>query len=145
MAAVELVPEYKVLPWVQKGPQTEAGVFVPRNYQVNLLSGFQLLTPGALGGPADYFGVDNYWESVLSIGLAPLVLLGVAVVAMRQRGKARGWVVLVALSVWFATGRQFSIFGLLNWLLTGDELVPCSGAIPVSGLAGRGDAGRSWL
>ena len=85
-------PQYKVLPWVQKGPQTEAGVFAPRNYQVNLVSGFQLLAPGALGGPADYFGVDNYWESVLSVGLAPMVLLGVAVVASRQRGKARGWV-----------------------------------------------------
>ena len=86
---------------------------------MHLVSGFQLLAPGALGGPADYFGVDNYWESVLSFGLAPLVLLGVAVVAARQRGKARGWVMLVALSVWFATGRQFSIFGLLNWLVPG--------------------------
>ena len=94
-------------------------MFTPRNYQVNLVSGFQLLAPGALGGPADYFGIDNYWESVLSVGLAPLVLLGVAVVASRQGGKARGWIVLVALSVWFATGRQFSIFGLLNWLLPG--------------------------
>jgi hypothetical protein len=119
MAAFELVPEYKVLPWVQKGPQAEAGAFIPRNYQVNLVSGFQLLAPGALGGPADYFGVDNYWESVLSVGLTPLILLGVAVVASRQRRRTRGWVVLVALSVWFATGRQLSLFGLLNWLLPG--------------------------
>ena len=34
----------------------------------------QLLSPTALGGPADYFGDDNYWETLFSIGLVPLVL-----------------------------------------------------------------------
>ena len=38
-------------------------------YHVHATNLFQLLGPDALGGPADYFGDDNYWETVLSIGI----------------------------------------------------------------------------
>jgi hypothetical protein len=38
-----------------------------RQVMVNV---FQLLSPFALGGPAAFLGHDNYWETVLSIGLA---------------------------------------------------------------------------
>jgi hypothetical protein len=119
LAAIELVPTLKVLPWVQKGAPIDGGLVVPKNYQVNLASGFQLLSPEALGGPGDYFGVDNYWESVLSVGFVPLVLIVVAAVADHRLSRVRGWVAMVALSVWFATGRQFGPFGLLYWLLPG--------------------------
>jgi hypothetical protein len=119
LAAVELLPVWSVLPWVQKSSHFEAGPNVPRNYQLNPINGFQLLAPGALGGPADYFGVDNYWELVLSMGLVPLVLLVVAVVALRRRANVQAWLALVVLSVWFAAGRQFGFFALCYWHLPG--------------------------
>ena len=83
---------------------------------MNLL---QLLSPSALGGPADYDGLDNYWESVFSFGLVPLVLVGVACAGSSQRPRVRGWVVLVVLSVWFAGGRQLGLFHVLYRFLPG--------------------------
>ena len=89
-----------------------------RNYQLHLVNGLQLLSEEALGGPADYLGVDNFWESVLSFGLVPLVLIVVAVVSS-ERSLVVGWIILVVLSVWFAAGRQLGLCNLLYWALPG--------------------------
>ena len=75
--------------------------------------------PEALGGPADYFGDDNYWESVLSFGLIPLVLIAVAAVASPDRSRVRGWLILVVLSLWFAAGRQLGLCNVLYWASRG--------------------------
>jgi hypothetical protein len=115
LAAIELIPVQAVLPWVLKSPQPD----VPRNYQLHPENLLQLLSPSALGGPADYDGVDNYWESVFSFGLIPLVLVGVALAAASQRPRVRGWAVLVLLSVWFAGGRQLGLYHILYRTLPG--------------------------
>jgi hypothetical protein len=119
LAAIELVPARAVLPWVVKNSQQEAESAVPRKYQLHLVDGLQLLSPGALGGPADYFGDDNYWESVLSFGLVPLILSAVALATFPNRPQVRSWVILVLLSVWFAGGRQLGLFHVLYRLLPG--------------------------
>jgi hypothetical protein len=115
LAAIDLVPVRSVLPWVLKSPQPE----VPKNYQLHPVNLLQLLSPGALGGPSDYDGVDNYWESVFSFGLVPLVLAGVACASASQRPRVRGWLALVVLSAWFAGGRQLGLFTILYRVLPG--------------------------
>ena len=142
LAAVEIVPACQVLPWVQIGPQGEGASAISRNYQLHLVNALQLLSPRALGGPADYFGHDNYWESVLSFGLVTLVLIGAGTVLSRGRSKVRGWLVMVLLATWFAAGRQLGLLTVLSWLVPGNELVPGPRAIPVPGLGGHRDAGR---
>src|SRR5262249_36858741 len=60
MGAVELVPDLSAQRWALRSRHA-----VPSHafhYQVRALNLFQLLDPAALGGPADYFGGDNYWE-----------------------------------------------------------------------------------
>ena len=52
-------------------PDAPIGLDVPRRYHLWVLNVWQLLSPTALGSPHDYFGDDNYWETLLSIGLAP--------------------------------------------------------------------------
>ena len=90
LAAIELIPARELLPWVQKNLQQEIMATAPRNYQLHLVNGLQLLSMEALGGPADYLGVDNFWESVLSFGLVPLVLIVVAAVSSSERSRGRG-------------------------------------------------------
>ena len=115
LSAIELVPARSVLSWVLQSQQPD----VPRNYRLYLVNLLQLLSPTALGGPADFAGVDNYWEAVLSFGLIPLVLVGVACTAASRRPRVRGWALLVLISVWFAGGRQFGLFPLLYRTLPG--------------------------
>ena len=88
LVAVELIPDLAAQAWTLGRPgSAPAGeqVSPPR---VNL---FQLLGPDALGGPPAYFGDDNYWETVLSIGLVPLVLAAIAVARHPDRTAVRGW------------------------------------------------------
>ena len=75
--------------------------------------------PATLGGPAEYFGHENYWESVTSIGLIPLVLAIIGVAAAADRRAARGWLVLVVLALVFASGRKFGLFALLYEVVPG--------------------------
>ncbi len=92
---------------------------VPRHYHVQGLNGFQLLSPRALGGPSDYFGDDNYWETVFSIGLVPLVLLVLAVLRHPDRVLVRGWLALVGLALWCACGRRLFLYSVLCAVVPG--------------------------
>ena len=85
-------------------------VGIPQRYHLDGLNAFQLLSPTALGGPADYFGDDNYWETVCSIGLVPLALAMVAALRHPDRRLVRGWLVLVGLAFWFACGRHLVLY-----------------------------------
>jgi hypothetical protein len=119
LVAIELVPARELLPWVQRSSQQEAISVAPRNYQLHLVNGLQILSGEALGGPADYLGDDNFWESVLSFGLVSLVLIVAAGVSSSERSQVWGWIILVVLSVWFAAGRQLGLCNLLYWALPG--------------------------
>jgi hypothetical protein len=119
LAAIELVPVRAALPWVVKSVRQESGSAFPRNHKLHLLNGLQLVSPSALGGPIDYFGDDNYWESVLSFGVVPIILSAVALASSPDRCRIRGWTILVLLSVWFAGGRQLGFYQVLYRSLPG--------------------------
>lgn len=122
MAGVDLVPQSFARPWVRHNhdPGFDG---IPRRYHLGGLNAFQLLSPTALGAPADYFGDDNYWESVLSIGLVPLVLSVVAAMRHPDRRLVRGWLVLTALAGAFAFGRSMGLYSLCYAAVPGINLI----------------------
>ncbi len=79
----------------------------------------QLLSPTALGGPRDYLGDDNYWETVFSIGLVPLILAVVGAWRRREGRDLRPWIALVVATAVFATGKQLGLYTLAYSLLPG--------------------------
>jgi hypothetical protein len=117
LAGVELVPDIAAQKWALRGNRLSLGRI--SHYQVHGLNLFQLLAPSALGGPADYVGPDNYWETVLSIGLVPLILAALAVARHPDRRLVRGWTLLVVATVVFAAGRKLGLFPLLFGLVPG--------------------------
>ncbi len=112
MAAVEVVPQVAVRPWLRRNhdPALEAGI--PHRYHVGGLNLFQLVSPTALGGPSDYFGDDNYWETIFSIGLVALTLVVIAVARHPDRHLVRGWLILAGLTIAFAAGRSLGLYPL---------------------------------
>jgi hypothetical protein len=119
LSAVELLPDLTAQPWTLRTGRLAVGA--TNRYHLHALNLWQLLDPAALGGPADYVGHDNYWETVLSIGLVPLVLVVVALVCHRDRDRwrVRGWLALVAVALVFAAGRRLGLFTLLSGLVPG--------------------------
>src|SRR5262249_45714136 len=111
LVAVELFPDLNAQQWALRGGGRGAGHV--SHYQIHALNLLQLLDPRALGGPADYFGPDNYWETLLSIGLVPLVLAAVGMAFHPNRRLVLGWGVLVAVAVVFAAGRRLGLFSML--------------------------------
>ncbi len=115
--AVELFPQRHAMAWTLR-----TGVIPLRfinRYQVRPENLLQLLSPIALGSPHDYFGHDNYWENLLSIGLAPLILAAVGFFRFPDRRLARAWGGLVLIAVIFAAGRRLGLFSLAYLVLPG--------------------------
>jgi hypothetical protein len=108
---VELVPDLSAQAWGLKGARLS--LREASRYHINPLNLVQLLGPAALGGPADYFGHDNYWETVVSVGWVPFVLVAMAWSCSRRRRLVRGWTALLVLSLLFAAGRRFGLYILL--------------------------------
>ncbi len=110
LTALDLAPQLAVRPWLLGDPDPTGHVRIPRRYHLEAVNGFQLLSPTALGGPADYFGSDNYWETVFSIGMIPLLLGVLAAGWHPDRRRVRGWLLLLGLAVWFACGRHLLLY-----------------------------------
>jgi hypothetical protein len=123
MAGVDVVPQCFVRPWLRREHTPGLDVGIPSRYHLGGLNAFQLLSPTALGGPSDYFGDDNYWESVFSIGLVPLVLAVVAATRHPNRRLVGGWIALIALAVAFACGRALGLYSLCHATLPGVGLI----------------------
>jgi hypothetical protein len=119
LAAVDVAPELAVRPCLARIPDAPIGVELPKRYHLWHLSPWQLLSPTALGGPSDYFGDDNYWETVFSIGLVPLFLAVVGALWHPDHGLARGWLVLAGLAIWLACGRHFVLFAAAYFTVPG--------------------------
>jgi hypothetical protein len=117
MMGVELVPDAMAQEWTLKG--AKLSLRLASRYHAYPLNLLQLLSPGALGGPSDYFGHENYWESVVSIGLIPLVLAAIGAAWSPDRRAARAWLILVVGSLLFAFGRNYGVFALLFELVPG--------------------------
>ena len=119
LSAIDLAPQLAARTWLLRDQDRALGAGVPRRYHLEALNAFQLLSPTALGGPADYFGTDNYWETVLSIGFVPLLLALLAVFQHPNRTLVRGWFVLVAAAFWWACGRHLLLFSATYFLVPG--------------------------
>jgi hypothetical protein len=113
LAAVDVVPQWMVRPWLRRNHEPGVDVGIPRRYHLVGLNAFQLLSPTALGGPSDYIGDDNYWETVFSIGLVPLTLAVLAAARYPDRRLIRGWLVLAGLAVAFACGQSLGLYSLV--------------------------------
>ena len=126
-------------------PRGEAfSVRLASGYHLNPINALQLLSPRALGGPGDYFGHDNSWESLTSIGLVPLLLAAIAVARAPERLAVRGWLILAVAALVFACGRSLGLFTLMYYVLPGMDRfrVPSRAlflaSLAVSMLAGYG-------
>ncbi len=122
IAAVQLIPELATRRWLASNPDAPRGAEIPRRYHVEVFNGWQLLSPTALGDPSHYFGADNYWETVLSIGLVPLVLAIVGAAKHPERRLVRGWLFLAVIAIWFACGRHLVLFALAYRVVPGIAL-----------------------
>ncbi len=123
MTGVDVAPQSFVRPWLRRNHDPGVDVGIPHHYHLGGLNVIQLLSPTALGGPADYFGDDNYWETVCSIGLMPLALAVVAGLRHLDRRLVRGWLVLAAASVVFACGRSGGLYSLCFATVPGVGLI----------------------
>ena len=117
LIGIELVPDAMAQDWGLRW--SKLPLRLASRYHLDTINVLQLLGPRALGGPADYFGHDNYWESVTSIGLIPLSLAIIAVAWSPDRRAVRGWLVLVAASLLFASGRKLGLFAVLFEVVPG--------------------------
>ena len=122
MAGVDVVPQAMVRPWLRRNHDPHVDV-MPRRYHLGGLNAFQLVSPTALGGPADYFGDDNYWESVLSIGLVPLALATIGALRHPGRRAVRGWLGLTLLALAFACGRPLGLYPLCHAVVPGFSMI----------------------
>jgi len=117
LVAIELVPDLAAQRWTLRNSRIGLGRIT--HYQIHALNLLQLLGPGALGSAADFFGHDNLWESLFSIGLVPLILASIAALYHADRRRIRGWSLLVIGASVFAAGRYLGLFALLYELVPG--------------------------
>ena len=156
LIGVELIPDALAQPWCLRGARLSAKL--ASGYHLYPANALQLLSPTALGGPSEYFGHENYWESVTSIGLIPLILAMIAFGWSTDRKGIRGWSILVGASLAFACGRKVGLFAILFEVVPGMDRfrVPARSlflaSLGASMLAGMGvealrkkaDDSRSW-
>ena len=127
LAAVELAPQLGVRPWLLRDHDALARTSIPRRYHLRSPERVPVAQPDGPRGPGRLFRRDNYWETLLSIGLIPLFSATLAVFLHPDRKLVRGWLVLVGLAVWFACGRaSLAVYGSLLHRAR-DELVPGAG------------------
>ena len=89
LAAAELIPDLAA-----QGSTLRTARMTLRQaskYHLHAINLMQLLGPDALGGPSGFFGDGNYWETVLSIGIVPLVLATIAVARHPERTLVRSF------------------------------------------------------
>jgi hypothetical protein len=115
LVAVELIPDTAAQRWTLRSGGLSLGQvskYIPHSANV-----LQLLSPNALGGPADYFGHENYWEALLSFGLLPLMLALIAAARHHDRRLVGSWLTLTTAAVIFSAGRRLGLFTLLyGWV-----------------------------
>lgn len=123
LAAVELGPDIATRAWTSRAANSLEPVRHTEHYRLLPLNLVQLLSPWALGGPADYFGHDNHWETVLAFGWVCAVLAVEALAASPRRVLVRSWAGLVIAAIVFAAGRRLGLFALVAALAPGFDQV----------------------
>ncbi|WP_152051197.1 hypothetical protein [Tautonia marina] len=113
LSAVEWVPVLSARAWAAgpMGGEGGGGASLYHLWPSNLM---QLISPRILGGPSSYMGRGNLWETMLSVGWAPLVLLVLGVAAYPDRRAVWGWFALMGMSLWFAGGRSLGLAAVVS-------------------------------
>jgi hypothetical protein len=142
LAGVEWLPIVAARPWVA-GPLGGEGGGGEGPYHLWPSNLMQLISPRALGGPADYLGRGTFWETLLSIGWTPLVLVVLGMAGGTDRLGVRGWSLLLALSLVHAAGNALGLASVVGSLpgLEGVRVPSRSlflAAVAASVLAGMG-------
>ncbi len=114
LTAVEWLPDLMARPFAV--PITRGGTGPYHLYPSDAL---ELLSPEALGGRSNSIDRTNHWESMLSIGLGPLVLLITAVCSRRERSRSRVWLFLLVLSLLHASGERLLLSEAVAKLIPG--------------------------
>src|SRR5262249_25565563 len=117
LVAAELIPDIAAQRWTLRAARLT--LRQASRYHLHAVNLVQLLGPDALGGPADYFGAADYWETVLSIGIVPLVLAAIALARHPDRPLVHGWSTLTLLAMLFAAGHRLLLFPVLFELVPG--------------------------
>ena len=103
LSAVEWLPDLRARPYVA-GPLGGEGGGGSGPYHLHGSDLLRLISPRALGGPADSIGLGSAWETMIATGWGVAVLSGVGIARHPDRRMVRGWVALLALSVAHAFG-----------------------------------------
>jgi hypothetical protein len=111
LAAVEWLPCAMVEPWTLR--RSRLTIEGAGRYHLLPLDLLRLLSPRALGGPADYVGYGNFWETQLAIGWVPLTLAILALARWPRGAAVVGWGALAAGAIVFAAGRWLGLFALV--------------------------------
>jgi len=123
ISALDLAPQFANRPWKLQDAQTaNPAAEIPTHYSLRLINALELISPEALGGPADFDGYDNSWETKLSFGLLPLILAIAAIRLHPDQQTVRGWLLLALLTIWVACGYKLGLFALIYHLVPGMNL-----------------------
>lgn len=117
LVAIEFLPDFAAQRWTPRNGML--ATWQVNTYNPRLINLLQLLSPNALGTPADYFGHTNYWEALVSVGLVPLILGVIAVAKAPDRRAVRGWLILTVTALIFAGGRRLGLFSVLYTTIPG--------------------------
>ena len=117
LLAIEWLPDRAVAGWTLKG--RPPSVSSASHYALDWPNLAQLLSPQALGGPSNYFGAVNRWESLLSFGGVTTALAVVGVARSRRSDAVRGLGLLVLIATAFAAGKGFGVFDVLYRIVPG--------------------------
>ena len=117
LVAVEIIPAAMAQEWGLRSDRLP--LRLASRYHPLAINAIQFLNPFALGGPTDYSGPENYWETVVGVGLVPLVLAGVGATWTRDRRRVAGWGLLVLAALLFAAGRKLGLFTLMYHCVPG--------------------------
>ncbi len=117
LVSLELIPDARAQSWALRG--NGFSLKDASRYHISPINLLQLLNPGALGGPADYFGHDNYWETILGFGWVALILAVLSLGRSPRRVEVRCWSILVLASIWFAAGRRLGFFAFMVEIFPG--------------------------
>ena len=119
LAAVQLVPLVELAGFSPRGggiPYSESAAYSLTPYGL-----IQLIFPYVFRGQGNQqWGLWTHWESYLYIGLAPLVLVTVALTCVRRR-EVFGWALVGVVGLILGLGQYMGLLNLhyLLWLLPG--------------------------
>ncbi len=125
LIAIYYAPVVHLLSHASRATQT--GLRFAGDYSVTPWDWLRLLAPDLLGNDLNgtYFGTNNYHEQTSYLGIAPLLLLGIAFAWRRRSGRDRLLLAIAGGALLLAAGRWLPPFYAAYYLLPGFKLFRC--------------------